>query len=98
MDLLVRTNSPEEPSALPSTVVNAIKKRFHDVCNEAQASQRRTSRLHLRWKLDNEISEIIAYVNDLRNKRYQQLADAEKNVENIQVSFYLPSRSSMASA
>ena len=87
LGLLVKTNSPDEPSALPTTVVNAIMKRFHDVCREAQASHRRTSRLHLRWKLENEITEIVAFINDLKNTRYEELDEAEKSAENIRVSY-----------
>lgn len=86
LELLVKTNSSDEPSALPATVVNAINKRFQDVCREAETSLRRTSRLHLRWKLADEISIIITYINGLKNTRFQRLEDALESVNQIRVS------------
>ncbi|KAL5965768.1 hypothetical protein TSMEX_006503, partial [Taenia solium] len=84
LGLLVKTNTENEPSALPITVVNAIKKRFQDVCNEAQVSLRRTDRLHLRWKLADNIDEIVNYINVLKNARYHKLNEAAESVEQIQ--------------
>ncbi|KAH9285528.1 Nesprin-1 [Echinococcus granulosus] len=84
LGLLVKTNTANEPSALPITVVNAIKKRFHDVCHEAQASLRRTNRLYLRWKLADNITEIVDYINVLKNTRYQKLEEAAESMEQIQ--------------
>lgn len=86
LGLLVKTNTESEPSALPITVVNAIVKRFQDVCNEAQASLRRTNRLHLRWKLADNIDETVNYINVLKNARYHKLNEAAESVEQIQVS------------
>ncbi|VDM15794.1 unnamed protein product [Hydatigera taeniaeformis] len=84
LGLLDKTNTEDEPSALPITVVNAIKKRFEDVCNEAQVSLRRTNRLYLRWKLADNIDDIVNYINILKNTRYHKLDEAEKSVEQIQ--------------
>ncbi|KAM3181846.1 hypothetical protein ACTXT7_013554 [Hymenolepis weldensis] len=83
LGLLFKTNSPDEPSALPETVVNAIKKRFQDVCCEAQTSLCRTSRLHLRWKLADEITIINKFINEWKNTRFQRLEDALESVEKI---------------
>ncbi|VDN96923.1 unnamed protein product [Rodentolepis nana] len=83
LDLLFKTNTPDEPSALPETVVNAIKKRFQDVCREAENSLRRISRLHLRWKLTDEIAIINEFINMWKNKRFQKLEDALESVEKI---------------
>ncbi|KAM7539973.1 hypothetical protein Aperf_G00000041104 [Anoplocephala perfoliata] len=83
LELLIKTNSPDEPSALPASVVNAINNRFQNVCREAETSLRRTSRLHLRWKLADEIGIINAYINGLKNTRFQKLEDAMESVEQI---------------
>nr|CDS27008.2 nesprin 1 [Hymenolepis microstoma] len=83
LDLLFKTNTPDEPSALPETVVNAIKKRFQDVCYEAENSLRRISRLHLRWKLTDEIAIINEFINMWKNTRFQRLEDALDSVEKI---------------
>ncbi|VDN11394.1 unnamed protein product [Dibothriocephalus latus] len=65
---------------IPPSVANAIQRRFNAVCQDAQLMLRRIRRLHVRWKLGDEIETIYEFIGYLNHLRCEKLEEANENL------------------